>query len=339
MSIIPSILDLPLINFYCILIILPVLSFISMINHQYLTRRSDLFSTVTGFTLPQFRELLDKFEKVYYQKQSDKIPEEQRKRKMGGGRKSLLGGIDGKLFFILFYYRNYPTLRFAQVLFEIEDSAIHRWTIFLSSVLKETLSYQIPLPDRQMRNFNDLYSIYPELAEYIVDGTDRSFERSKDNKTQELYYSGKKKRHTIKNQIFVNPRSKKIIYTTKTLPGSVHDKTALNDDGILDHAPPISCGLGDLGYEGIKKNYPWLKFVIPVKKKKNKDRTIEEKQTNKVISSVRVGIEHVIGKLKINRILSDKFRSNLQFADLAFRNCCYFYNFKLDLKTNRLTKR
>lgn len=92
-----------------------------MINHQYLTRRSDLFSTVTGFTLPQFRQLLDKFASIYYQKQSNRIPEEKRKRKMGGGRKSLLGGIDGKLFFILFYHRNYPTLRFAQVLFEIED--------------------------------------------------------------------------------------------------------------------------------------------------------------------------------------------------------------------------
>lgn len=310
-----------------------------MINHQYLTRRSDLFSMVTGFTLPQFRQLLDKFASIYYQKQSDKIPEEKRKRKMGGGRKSLLGGIDGKLFFILFYHRNYPTLRFAQVLFEIEDSAIHRWVIFLSDVLKETLGHQLTLPERQMRSFNDLYSIYPELAEYIVDGTDRSFERSKDNKTQELYYSGKKKRHTIKNQILINPKNKKIIYATATLPGSIHDKTALTNDGILDHAPPASCGLGDLGYEGIKKDYPWLTFVIPVKKKKNKDRTIAEKQTNKVISSIRVGIEHVIGKLKINRILSDKFRNNLQLADLAFKNCCYLYNFKLDLKRNGLTIR
>jgi len=37
-----------------------------------------------------------------------------------GGRKSKLGDDSGKLFFILFYYRHYPTLRLAQVLFDLE---------------------------------------------------------------------------------------------------------------------------------------------------------------------------------------------------------------------------
>lgn len=294
---------------------------------------------VTSFTLLQFSKLKSEFESIYRQKEYERIPEEKRKRKVGGGRKSILGDIEGKLFFILFYYRNYPTLRFAQVLFEIEDSAIHRWVIFLSSVLEETLGYQMPLPDRQMRSFSDLYAVYPELEEYIVDGTDRPYKRSKNNKTQELYYSGKKKRHTIKNQVFINPGSKKIIYTTETLPGSVHDKTAVEEDGILNHAPKSSFGMGDLGYEGTKKDYFWLKFVIPLKKKKNQGRSLEDKATNKIISSVRVRIEHVIGKLKINRILSDKFRSNVRFADLIFKNCCYLYNFKLNLKTNELTRR
>lgn len=309
-----------------------------MLNYQYLIKRKELFATAVGFTISEFNKLLPRFETVYHQKAYERIPEEKRKREMGGGRKSALGEIEGKLFFILFYYRNYPTLRFAQVLFEIEDSAIHRWVIFLSSVLKETLGYQIPLPDRQMRSFSDLYAVYPELEEYIVDGTDRPYKRSKDGKTQELYYSGKKKRHTIKNQVFINPHSQKIIYTTETLPGSIHDKTAIKEDGILNHAPKTSKGLGDLGYEGIKKDYFWLKFIMPLKKKKGRERTSEDKETNKTISSIRVRVEHVIGKLKINRILSDKFRSNIAFADLVFKNCCYLYNFKLDLKRNRLTR-
>lgn len=310
-----------------------------MLNYQYLTRRSELFSIVTGFTLPQFRKLHEKFEIVYCQKEYERIPEEKRKRQVGGGRKSTLGDISGKLFFILFYYRNYPTLRFAQILFEIEDSAIHRWVVFLSLVLKEALGYEIPLPTRQMRSFFDLYAVYPELEEYIVDGTDRPFKRSKDSKTQEIYYSGKKKRHTIKNQVFINPYNKKIVYATETLPGSVHDKTAVKEDGILNHVSKSSKGMGDLGYEGTKKDYFWLKFVIPLKKKRGKERTDEEKQTNQIISSIRVRIEHVIGHLKINRILSDKFRGSIQSADLIFKNCCYLYNFKLDLKINGLAKR
>lgn len=310
-----------------------------MLNYQYLTRRSELFSMVAGFTLPKFKTLLVKFEPVYRRMEYERIPEEKRKRKAGGGRKSDLGDIEGKLFFILFYYRNYPTLRFAQVLFEIEDSAIHRWVIFLSSVLKETLGHGIPLPDRQMRSFSDLYAIYPELEEYIVDGTDRPYKRSKDNKIQELYYSGKKKRHTVKNQVFINPHTKKIIYAGETLPCSVHDKTAVEEDGILNHAPYSSSGMGDLGFEGTKKDYSWLKFVIPLKKKKGKDRTDAEKETNKAISSIRVRVEHVIGHLKINRALADRFRASVELADLIFKNCCYLYNFKLNLKTNGLISR
>lgn len=310
-----------------------------MLNYQYLTRRSELFAMVTGFTLPQFKKLRDKFETIYHQKEYERIPEEKRKRKVGGGRKSGLGDIEGKLFFILFYLRNYPTLRFAQILFEIEDSAIHRWVIFLSAVLKETLGKEISLPDRQMRSFSDLYEIYPELEEYIVDGTDRPYKRSKDNTVQELYYSGKKKRHTVKNQVFINPHTKKIIYVSETLPGSIHDKTAVLEDGILNHAPKSSKGMGDLGYEGTKKDYSWLKFVIPLKKKKGQQRTEAEKETNKEISRIRVRVEHVIGKLKINRILVDRFRASVEAADVFFKNCCYLYNFKLSLKTDGLTIR
>lgn len=155
-----------------------------------------------------------------------------------------------------------------------------------------------------MRNFNDLYAVYPELKEYIVDGTDRPYKRPKDNKTQAIYYSGKKKRHTIKNQVIINPYTKKIIYTTQTLPGSIHDKTALIEDGILDHAPPKSKGLGDLGYQGINKDKPQIKLLTPIKKKVKQLLSKADKTTNKALSQIRVKVEHVIAHLKINRILT-----------------------------------
>jgi hypothetical protein len=110
----------------------------------------------------------------------------------------------------------------------------------------------------------------------------------------------------------------------------MHDKTLLEETGLLLKSPPGSRGLGDSGYEGVRKTHRWLSLVTPLKKKPGKERTEAEKQTNKALSSIRVRVEHVIGKLKVNRILKDQFRGRLAFADLTFQNCACLYNFKLN---------
>jgi len=243
-----------------------------------------------------------------------------------------------KLFFILFYYRHYPTLRFAQVLFVLEDSQVCYWVHFLSDVLFEALGYQLELPKAKVNSFRGLYEICPDLRAFIVDGTEREVERPKDKTTQKEYYSGKKKRHTVKNQVIINPRSKKIMYITKTTTGKTHDKKALTDDGILLRAPPRSRGLGDLAYQGVTKDCPWLTVVTPIKRKPKQNLSEGEKLTNKALSSVRVRVEHVIGRTKINKILKYPFRSSIEFADLVFKNICSLYNFQLSYQYVRVKK-
>lgn len=300
-----------------------------MFNINYLIRNKDLFPSVLGISSYHFEKLLSKFSQALRMKEYTRIPEEKRQRKIGGGRKSNLGDDTGKLFFILFYYRHYPTLRLAQVLFSLEDSHIHHWVHFLTSVLWETLGYQLTLPKVRINSLHGLYQTCPDLKEFIVDGTERKIERPQDKQKQKDYYSGKKKQHTIKNQVFIHPRKKKILYVSKTISGRVHDKKALIDDGVLLHAPPASKGLGDLGYQGITEDCPWLNLVTPIKRKPKQELSEADKTTNKALSSLRVGIEHVIGKLKVNKILCYSFRSDIDFADRVFKNICCLYNFKL----------
>ena len=111
--------------------------------------------------------------------------------------------------------------------------------------------------------------------------------------------------------------------------GRIHDKKALIDDGVLLHAPPRSKGLGDLGYQRVNDDCPWLNVVTPIKRKPKQKLSSADKLTNKTLSSIRVRVEHVIGRLKINKILKDQFRGNLQLADLIFKNICCLYNFRL----------
>lgn len=303
-----------------------------MLNYSYLLTKEHLFQQVLGIKYSQFRKLLPKFSRVLREKEYQRIPSDKRIRIPGGGRKSKLGEDEGKLFFILFYYRHYPTLRLAELLFELSNSNICHWIHFLSQALWEVLGYQLKLPEVKARlgKFNQLITVCPQLKEFISDGTERPFKRPKDKDDQKKYYSGKKKRHTIKNQVTIHPRSKRILDISDTVEGKMHDKTLMEKSGILLKAPPGSKGMGDSGYEGLRKDYPWIKFITPIKKNPGKERTEGEKQINKVISSIRVKVEHVIGKLKINKILTDKFRGNLKFADLAFKNCACLYNFKLN---------
>jgi hypothetical protein len=60
---------------------------------------------------------------------------------------------------------------------------------------------------------------------------------------------------------------------------------------------------------------------MPKKKPRGKELTDEEKAKNKVISSIRVRIEHVIGGIKRMRITTDKF-SNKRFRILLMIQLC-----------------
>lgn len=300
-----------------------------MFNVNYLIKKKDLFPSFLWVSYYQFQKLLPKFSQALRIKEYYRIPPEKRKREIGGGRKSNLGEDEGKLFFILFYYRHYPTLRLAQVLFNLEDSHIHHWVHFLTSVLWEALGYQLKLPKVRVNTLRGIYQTCPDLKEFIVYGTERKIERPKDKTKQKDYYSGKSKTHAIKNQIIINPKKKSILYVTSTRTARIHDKKALIDDGILLHAPPKSKGLGDLGYQGVTDDCSWLTIVTPIKRKPKQELPEADKLTNKALSSIRVKVEHIIGKLKINKILKDQFRGSLKLADLAFKNICCLYNFKL----------
>ncbi|PIQ72022.1 hypothetical protein COV87_00145 [Candidatus Roizmanbacteria bacterium CG11_big_fil_rev_8_21_14_0_20_37_16] len=79
--------------------------------------------------------------------------------------------------------------------------------------------------------------------------------------------------------------------------------------------------------------------MIPIKKKPKQELSEPDVITNKTISSLRVRVEHVIGRLKINKILCHPFRSNIDFADKVFKNICCLYNFKLNYRYYYVGKR
>ena len=99
-------------------------------NYQYLLKHKELFPYIIGITYKQFELLLPKFSHALRRAEHKKAYEKERVRAPGGGRKSKLLTDRQKLFFIFFYYKVYPSFRFAQILFEIDKSNLFYWKDF-----------------------------------------------------------------------------------------------------------------------------------------------------------------------------------------------------------------
>jgi len=126
-----------------------------------------------------------------------------------------------------------------------------------------------------------------------------------------MYYSGKKKKHTIKNQIMVNNRGY-ILHKIAHKKGKRHDYDIYKENHPV--IPKQVVTVFDLGYLGIEKDFPNQLSSLPKRKKRNQEGglSMEEKDYNKSHSKKRIVIEHAICRLKKYRILSDIFRNKLR---------------------------
>ena len=113
------------------------------------------------------------------------------------------------------------------------------------------------------------------------------------------------------------------------------------DTCIADEArytlPNASILYQDAGFQGF--NLPGVQIVQPKKKPRNGTLTLQEKEENWRISSVRIRIEHVIGDIKRYRIIHDIIRfSCSEFRDMVMETCCGLRNIRIRLKRKKLPK-
>ena len=91
-------------------------------------------------------------------------------------------------------------------------------------------------------------------------------------------------------------------------------------------AQNILC-LADTGYLGITKLH--ANSQIPAKKSKLHPLTPKQKAANRELAGQRIFVEHVIGKLKVFRILSERYRNRRKRFGLRFNLIASIYNFEL----------
>jgi hypothetical protein len=299
-----------------------------MISYQQLKAKPSLFKSFTGLTLNAFAELLAAFGQAY-QDDLDRRDEQRagpRQRQRGGGRTGALPTMEDKLVFILCYFRLYPVQVLQGYLFGMGQPQANEWIHRLTPLLNQALGYEKQLPARQSRDIEQVLAACPGL-EFIIDGAERPIRRPKDPDRQRANYSGKKKRHTVKNNVVSDKRTRKIKGLSRTVEGKKHDKK-LADEQDLDF-PPNSKLWKDTGFQGYEP--PNTQTFQPTKKPRGRDLTPEEKAHNAAISCERIGVEHSIGGVKVFQIVHDVFRNLKQgFDDLVMETACGLHNLRID---------
>lgn len=83
----------------------------------------------------------------------------------------------------------------------------------------------------------------------------------------------------------------------------------------------------DSGYQGIGKLHQ--RSEVPYKRSKKKPLTLQQKAYNHSVSSERVLVEHAIRKLKIFRILSERYRNRRKRFGLRVNLIAAILNYEL----------
>jgi len=251
------------------------------LSYKELSSSAQNFAKLTGVTVKEFGLMLDEIREDYCRWEDSKSPV---------GRHSNFGGLEDKLLCLLIYYRTYITHTFLGYLFGVHNSNVCRMFKVLEPMVAKRLGIK---KDRRLNQ--------DQVMAILSDVTEINTQRPKYQ--QKHYYSGKKKRHTLKSEISILENGR-IINVSKVYRGRVHDFAIRKKQKSL---PTNAVKIVDSGYQGLQKiaSNVWL----PFKRSKKRPLSSEQKQHNKALAQLRVKIEHKIAQFKTFKILADKYRN------------------------------
>ena len=298
-----------------------------VININRALKSERLLKALTGVSVAEFNTLLPSFDAAVTK--SKREQKTNRKRAEGGGRKHTLLTSQHQLFFILFYLKCYPTFDLAGFFFDVDRSRSWHWVQELLPILEKTLAWQVVLPKRKIRTVEEFMHHFPEIKDIFIDGTERPVQRPQKGKAQRKHYSGKQKEHTVRNLVVTDEQTA-ILCLTPTKPGSRQDYHRFKQSQLGEHIPTDVGVWVDLGFMGIKKDYPQLDVVMPHKSSKHHPLTPDQKADNQTISAGRIVVEHALAGIKRFRCLTDTYRNKSQsLADQFMLVACGLWNYHL----------
>lgn len=294
-----------------------------------LAARPRLFETCTGMSLSDFEELMTRLRPLYDQSELQRkkrtvVGARERKRSPGAGT-PFANSLEDRVLMVLMYTRLYLSYDFMCLFF----NAGHRSLICRSiNALKGLVEQCLPTPakvrdkllgaaqmegerrGKRISGVEEFAAAYPELTA-LIDGVEQEKQRPQDKTLRKSQYSGKKKRHTLKQVVTTTPTGL-ILEQSPVSDGSRHDMH------VFKTHPPTVLGTigvrwvvyGDSGFQGAKG--AGVEYRLIERAARGKPLSPEQKARNKQRSRKRMPVEHVFARRKEYKIACHKYRNRDQ---------------------------
>lgn len=294
-----------------------------MITFEKVKSNPSVFLSMTSLTVEEFQELCKFFDAAW----TEHFGVAKNPNPAGPGCPPVLKTIQDNLLFILFYVKLYPLQEIFGFLFGLSQSRANELIHELTEVLFIALENMSCMPERDPSKF--ACHIEGEEQALSIDGTEHRIERPSDKGAQKFFYSGKKKTHSRKEIVIVGNNDRKVKYLSDIYEGKRHDKKIADEENI--QFPDGTQLYQDTGFQGY--NPEGVEILMPKKKPRGGELTEEEKENNRLISSVRVIVENVIAGIKRLHIVKSVFRNKKNgFDDKITAVACALHNFRVDCR-------
>jgi hypothetical protein len=288
-----------------------------MFTYASLSHYPSALRSLTGMTPAQFEHLLADFTAA-----QERLQRHRRTTRRGQPRRRAAGAGHPfrhddrhRLLMALVWLRVYPTYELLGFFFGLHKRNAQLNVRAVLEVLDTLDDFPFDRPGRERRKLataDQVMGAFP-LVRLVIDGKEQRVQRPHgDFATQKPYYSGKKKAHTLKSQIAVDP-SGAIASVSASVPGgATHDLTLLRQTDLLGRWAEGEGAMVDKGYDGIGKDYPDVPVVIPFKARRNHPLTEEQQAYNRVVARYRIVVAHTIAPLNRFTVLRQVFRGRHQ---------------------------
>jgi hypothetical protein len=286
------------------------------------------FFSCTGVSVSDFDALMAAITPAFTaqeaaRKQTTVVGQAVRKRAVGGGRK-YKNDLDDQVLMVLMYTRLYLSYDLLKLFFQAEHRSVICRSIGRARPLLEAA---LPTPKKvlatltataaqahanrrkRIGTLEELKEAYPELV-VLIDGTEQPKRRPQDKTKRKSQYSGKKKRHTLKQILTVTPNGL-IIEQSPVYDGSVHDFSAFKQtppEWVVSETLRVNAYL-DSGFQGADRLGLPADIRLIQRNKRGNPLTNEQKQLNQIRSKHRIPVEHAIGKRKEYAIAAHIYRN------------------------------
>jgi len=282
-------------------------------RYEHLKHHTAVFLKMTGLRINEFDRLIEDVLPQFIEAERERLHHPNRQRDLGGGRNPTLDERD-QLLLTVVWLRVYPTHEVLGYLFGVSDSTVSRIIQRVLPLLEQSGRDRMRMPDpgrKRRRSLDELLRETPNLA-VVIDSFEQKVQSPKNPDERDGFYSGKKKSHTLKNQVAVDEQTGAIVDISDSVAGPTADIKLLEQSGLMHRLPDGVGGIGDLAYVGIDKLHPQGLGASPRRKPRGKPRPPEDSAYNTAFSRRRIIVENTIGRLRRYQTLTQTDRQHRQ---------------------------